>query len=298
MQAAVEAARPLIEMLWQREVEVTDLDTPERRAAFDQRLRAALRRITDGSVRDHYAAEIKRRRAELFRPASSAPARREWQPDRPRGAGRSGGVGRGRAMPPAMPMANTRKSELARSGTSGHLSEARIREAGILLTACHNPGALAPVETALEEMVLRTPEYGPIRDALLSALAEESSDVVEAIRARHGSGPAGGAGPVAPSTCFGIRPARIRRQSGLSRSWRRQSCAIRLPSPSRRNWPKPRATCPRPMARIGPGVSVRRVTSSTKRGRHALKDEVDDSGGTVSEIQRLLDNRVYKAKKN
>ena len=45
MQRALEAAKPLVEMLWRRETGAEVLDTPERRAAFDQRLKAALGRI-------------------------------------------------------------------------------------------------------------------------------------------------------------------------------------------------------------------------------------------------------------
>jgi DNA primase len=39
MRRALEAARPLVEMLWLRETGIEPLDTPERRAALDQRLR-------------------------------------------------------------------------------------------------------------------------------------------------------------------------------------------------------------------------------------------------------------------
>ncbi|MEM7740379.1 MAG: hypothetical protein AAF225_06220, partial [Pseudomonadota bacterium] len=38
-------ARPLIDMIWDREVAEAPLDTPERKAALDQRLRALLNRI-------------------------------------------------------------------------------------------------------------------------------------------------------------------------------------------------------------------------------------------------------------
>ncbi|MEO1460271.1 MAG: DNA primase, partial [Pseudomonadota bacterium] len=47
MEEALAAALPLVELLWRREVAAGPLDTPERRAGFDKRLRAALERIPD-----------------------------------------------------------------------------------------------------------------------------------------------------------------------------------------------------------------------------------------------------------
>jgi hypothetical protein len=142
-----------------------------------------LGRIADVSVRTHYAADRKDRRAALFRPARGS--------ERPFGSfgGKRSGTRRGKAPIPAQAMPETRKSDLARTGTSGTAAGARIREAGILLIACHNPAALEPVEHALEEVTLRTPEFAQIRDALLAALATEEEDVAAAIKMRIGRDP-------------------------------------------------------------------------------------------------------------
>jgi len=184
MRRALEAAVPLVEMLWRRETGAQPLDTPERRAALDRSLRAALGRIADVSVRNHYGADIKARRAELFRPA-----RRDDRPFAGRGGGaRGGSTGRGKTLPPAQAMPETRQSDLARTGASRQVAGARIREAGILLIACHNPDALGPVEQALEEMTLCTPDFAQLRDALLAALAE-GADVAATIVARTGQNP-------------------------------------------------------------------------------------------------------------
>jgi DNA primase len=175
MARALEAARPLSEMLWLRETSREPMDTPERRAALDRRLREALKRIADASVRDHYWADIRARRAELFgaRPAEAGrrPARdgRRW----------------GKAAPPAGPMPETKRSALARSGLSDQRAGARVREAGILLIACHNPQALAALEARLEEMTVSTPEFQPVRDALVAAL-HEGVEPLAAARERVG----------------------------------------------------------------------------------------------------------------
>ena len=54
MRAALDAAQPLVRMLWRRETEGVALDTPERRAGLDRALREAARAIRDPSVRLHY----------------------------------------------------------------------------------------------------------------------------------------------------------------------------------------------------------------------------------------------------
>ncbi len=96
MAAALAAAVPLAELLWRRETARAPLDTPERRAALDKHLKEALARIADPSVRNHYAAELRTRRAALLRPPPRAfggrGARRE--------PGQSGPVLLGRAAEP------------------------------------------------------------------------------------------------------------------------------------------------------------------------------------------------------
>ncbi|MEM7508776.1 MAG: DNA primase [Pseudomonadota bacterium] len=150
-------AAPLIDMLWRREVEAEPLDTPERRAAMDQRLRAALGQIKDQGVRSHYGAEIRDRRAALFRPAQvSAPIQQ---------GGRMPGM-RGRPRAPQGPSITTKNSALAKGGTDA----ARIREAAILLIAWHNLEHLASLEAGLDEMSVRTGDFLAVRDALLDRL--------------------------------------------------------------------------------------------------------------------------------
>lgn len=62
--AAAAAAEPLVDALWRRETSGDDAATPERRAARESRLRAALGRIRHPAVRHHYAVEIERRLGE------------------------------------------------------------------------------------------------------------------------------------------------------------------------------------------------------------------------------------------
>ncbi len=72
------AARPLIDVLWQRELSALSLDTPERRAAFEARLEVLLGQIGNARVREHYRREVKNRLFGLWRerPASRNPRAR------------------------------------------------------------------------------------------------------------------------------------------------------------------------------------------------------------------------------
>jgi len=71
MQAVIDAALPLVEMLWRAATEGRDVDSPERRAALDRDLGLLLRKIEDRNLRRHYAEAMRERRDALFgRPAS------------------------------------------------------------------------------------------------------------------------------------------------------------------------------------------------------------------------------------
>ncbi|MFY9657690.1 MAG: DNA primase, partial [Methylocystis sp.] len=62
--AVAEALRqplPLVEMLWRRETEGQALDTPERRAALERRLRELAAQIRDPALRRHYERDLEQR---------------------------------------------------------------------------------------------------------------------------------------------------------------------------------------------------------------------------------------------
>jgi DNA primase len=148
MEELLANARPLVSLLWQRETEGRVLDSPERKAALDKALRAALRRIADASVRSHYTDELRRLRAELLSPPRSAQASR----------GR-----RFFATPPLAPVAGTRASMLAQSEGA----EDRLREAVILATLVVHPVLVAEFEAELEGMEFHHAEYRALSGELL-----------------------------------------------------------------------------------------------------------------------------------
>ena len=157
MQKVIEGAQPMVRLLWQREVEGRSFDSPERKAALDKTLRAALSRITDASIRSHYGEEIKRLRLDLF----GNRARPNWQPQR-----------RGKFVEvPQNALAATRGSLLANA--TGRIDEV-LREAVILATLITHPTLIARFESALERMELTGEQHNALRGVLLSHLDPHS----------------------------------------------------------------------------------------------------------------------------
>ena len=162
LEPVLATTRSMLDLLWERETSGAPLDSPERRAALDARLRAHLGRITDPSLRAHYEADIRARRqtlfAETWRPAT-APRR---------GARQTPRQGRARLTEGA-PVASTRASPLAQPAHDP-TAEARIREGAILLACLNHPTLAAACEERLERVEFVCADLAEIRDALLSTL--------------------------------------------------------------------------------------------------------------------------------
>lgn len=154
MQAVLDAAQPMVNLLWQRETEGRSFDSPERKAGLDKTLRTALMRIKDPSIRGHYGEEIKRLRWDLFGQSRKAP-RKEWTPGQ-----------RGRGVPwqpPALPPVATTKSSALVIGAG----EERVLEQIILATLITHPGLIARFESVLERLDFTDPFEDALRLALL-----------------------------------------------------------------------------------------------------------------------------------
>lgn len=193
IEALLAASRPVIDLVWTRETEGQILDSPERRAALDARLRGHVGRIADPTLKAHWEAEIRSRRAALFAPAARARAERPFQPAARSGmrgrAGRSGGA----FAPPAMALPATRSSLLAQG--AGLLAEERIRESAILAGCLNHPDVALRFESRLERLSCRCRDLEEIRTALLSAIADapdigDRAAVTAAVRARLNRDPA------------------------------------------------------------------------------------------------------------
>jgi len=173
VQARIDAALPLVRLLWQRETEGRDFDTPERKAALERTCREKAALIRDPSLRGYYERELKDLRWQLFSPRRHAP---------PVARGRGA---RGRWAPPETARAETRNSALA----SGDAAQAvRMREAVIRATLVCCPEVAEAFEAEIERMRCRDPDHAGFRASILrhaGAGAETLRAQIEAEMGAH-----------------------------------------------------------------------------------------------------------------
>ncbi|SEM96888.1 DNA primase [Pseudorhodobacter antarcticus] len=166
MQAVLDNAQPMVNLLWQRETEGRSFDSPERKAALDKTLRTALMRIKDASIRGHYGEEIKRLRWDLFGQGrggqfGSGPRvvgpRKPWVP------------GAKSAWQPELPPVATTKSSALVVGAG----DERVLEQLILAVFITHPSLVLRFEAVLERLEFTDPFEDGVRLALLQGEAGE-----------------------------------------------------------------------------------------------------------------------------
>jgi len=174
MQKLLDQAIPMVELLWRRETEGKNFDSPERKAALDKALREKIRLIQDPSIRNHYGQAIKDMRWALFSHRKAAPARKQ------------GGKWNPRQDPwkrDVSPVATSRSSALA----SDAADQDHLHEAVILATMIAAPAVAPEFETALEQMESRDPIHRDVQASLLRHLGTD--DLRSAILADLGDTP-------------------------------------------------------------------------------------------------------------
>jgi DNA primase len=167
------AARPLVDLIWQREAEAGDLATPERRAYFDRQLMAVCNDIRDETLKGYYRSEFRNRLQALFsqqrsdgsRGAGPRPAgvRRDQRGSRPGYATETSYI----SVPPRVGQ-NLAQSQLFRPTSPGISG----REAIILLIFMNHPSLLDAYGEALAELDLNASEALALRTKLLDLWAE------------------------------------------------------------------------------------------------------------------------------
>lgn len=151
MQELLDGAIPMVNLLWQREIEGKIFDSPERRAALDTSLRSAITKIQDKSIRHHYGQAIKELRYQLFTPQRTQQQRTfiPWA-----------------KQAKQLATIDAKASILAATTDSGM----RLRESVILAAAIRNPTAALKNETKMEKCPITTPALKEIMNALLANL--------------------------------------------------------------------------------------------------------------------------------
>ncbi len=174
MQKLLDAAIPMVELLWRRETDGKTFDSPERKAALDKALREKIKLIADPSIRSHYGQAIKDMRWALFNPRKGGGAtakRAQWA------------KGQNAWERDLSPTATSKSSALG----TGVAAEDDMRISVILATLLATPAALPTFEGELERLDTANPDHTALRDALLRHA--EAADVVQAMRADIGDGP-------------------------------------------------------------------------------------------------------------
>jgi DNA primase len=165
VEAVLASARPLVEMLFLREAEAQTLDTPERRAGLERRLRDCAAQIRDESLRRHYLDDLRERLAQLFgRSRQAAGGSRQPSGGFSRG-GRFARESGGRAL--SAPSSALLQSSLL----SAPREAAAPRENLILALLVNHPGLLARHAEDIARLDFAGGAGQDLRDALLG-LAE------------------------------------------------------------------------------------------------------------------------------
>ncbi|MBB3133534.1 DNA primase [Rhizobium pisi] len=129
-------AKPLSEMLWNREINTGKFDTPEARAELEARLKQLVAVIADENVRRHYQQDIRDRLNAFFQPQFQNRGNGERR-------GFNGRAGRDNAGKGGPKSPNVISDRLARSGlVRGHQDNTALRESVLALTVVNHPSLM------------------------------------------------------------------------------------------------------------------------------------------------------------
>jgi len=174
----INAARPLAGMLWARETEGHQFDTPERRAALEARLNEVTNGIADETVRRYYREDFRDRLAQFLKPPAMAAGMR-WQPQRSGERGARGERGRfprrqaeaGRNMPYVVVSQQLASSPVHR----GFRTAVPRREALILQAALNHPWLLHDHLEELSHLEFRHSDAERLKATLIDIAARAAT---------------------------------------------------------------------------------------------------------------------------
>ena len=178
-------AKPLVEVLFEREWAAGDWSTPERRARLEQQIRELTGKITDQGVRGHYERDLRSRLwaawggrqggdVSRFKPEQSRRAGQggsRWPP--PGATGKRGGAGRnmqGLPQQRAHASASLKNSRLV----AGDGAEPPYREALLVAAMMNHPELIEEHAEEVAGLAFSSPALTKLRDALLSLQAHEN----------------------------------------------------------------------------------------------------------------------------
>ena len=133
-------AKPLAEMIWGREINTGQFETPEAKAELEARLKQLVGVIADENVRRHYQQDMRDRLNGFFQPQfqNRGNERRSFE----RGGGQSRGRGNEGPRGPRLSGGGI-SDRLARSGlVRGHQETPALRESVLALTVINHPALM------------------------------------------------------------------------------------------------------------------------------------------------------------
>lgn len=166
LEQVLERRMPLVDLLWSSEYEAHPADTPERRAAFETRIRGLVRTIRAQDVRRHYEREIDDRLSAIFAPKRFQRGRNN------RGGGRRAGQ-RQDMMPPS-------SSLLTSALVAGDRALPR-RDAVLALCLLNHPELAHELAEDISASGF-APAISPLVAAVLEAIAVDGDIAAERLR--------------------------------------------------------------------------------------------------------------------
>ncbi|GHC48244.1 DNA primase [Neogemmobacter tilapiae] len=148
MQKVLDQARPMVDLLWERETEGKVFDSPERKAALEKDLDRALAKIRDGAILGHYKLTLRDLLWNLFN-AKKRSVR--WSPT---------AKGKG----PAVPVAASKSSPLAQGDGAADMI---VLESVLLATLVTHPALIHRFESDLEMLDFAHPDHFGLCQCLL-----------------------------------------------------------------------------------------------------------------------------------
>jgi len=187
------AARPLADMLWARETEGHQFDTPERRAALEARLNEVTSGIGDDAVRKYYRQDFSARLGQFFAPAQGARGNlgrgqgqawrgQDWR-ERGNFPPRTGAPQRSPVGGKNAPYVVVSRDLAASPVHRGHRTAVPRREALILQAALNYPWLLHDHLEELSQLEFRHADAERLKSALIDIAAHAAAADTEAVRA-------------------------------------------------------------------------------------------------------------------
>jgi DNA primase len=197
MSEVIAAAQPLGQLLWARETEGHQFDTPERRAALEARINEVTAAIGDDSVRKYYRQDFNARLGAFFAPAQGPRGNRDrnwrggrgeqgqnWRERRERDwPARNGSIVRPAANGRSAPYVVVSQQLAVSPVHRGHRTAVPRREALILQAALNHPWLLHDHLEELASLEFRHGDAERLKATLIDIAAHAAALDAEALRA-------------------------------------------------------------------------------------------------------------------